>query len=200
MLTPTQQTKGTSAAWKERTEKLTTATLSFFFPADVAVELGCEVEHWGGASSCSGELVAYKGQLVRALATAAQVAPFTAEAALPRLRKSAAAAVSQCTGGPTGRRCGFGWAAGNYTDPRSPGLLEQAHVLSAVSALVLERPGTASGGADGAAGGGGGGGGGGSGEGESGKGGDKNAGVCVRGGGGLVLVVSVALWATMLLL
>ncbi|KAL8364674.1 hypothetical protein RB595_003788 [Gaeumannomyces hyphopodioides] len=109
-------TKG-SLTWKQRTEKLTSATLSFFFPSDVAVEPECETRRAGGASYCSGELAAYKGQLVRSLATAARVAPFTTGAALPRLKKSAAAAVSQCTGGSTGRRCGFNWAAGNYTDP-----------------------------------------------------------------------------------
>ncbi|KAL8282922.1 hypothetical protein RB600_006090 [Gaeumannomyces tritici] len=203
-------TKG-SPIWKERTEKLTSATLSHFFPSDVAVETTCEILREGGAS-CYGDLTAYKGQLVRSMATTARVAPFTAGDALPRLKKSAAAAVSQCTGGSTGRRCGFGWAARNYTEPQSPGLLEQAHVLSAVSALVEERPRSASaggggGGSGGASGSGSGSGSGtgsgsGSGSGDKGgeKGGEKNAGVYARASVGLVAMASVAGWAALLLL
>lgn len=77
----------------------------------------------------------------RWLSVVAQIAPKTAEKILPVLKTSTQAAVNQCTGGDTGRRCGFFWSSGQYVDPavtKTTGAGEQINVLSAVSSLLVE--------------------------------------------------------------
>jgi len=123
--------------WKERIEGLTTGVLRDFFPKGVAYELPCE----GRKGACTPDMLSFKGYVHRWLAVVTQIAPFTAEKILPTLRTSAEAAVKQCTGGDTGRRCGFYWSGGEYVDPavdKTTGAGEQMNVLAAVSSLLID--------------------------------------------------------------
>lgn len=55
--------------------------------------------------------------------------------------KSTTAAVNQCTGGATGRECGFYWLSGEFVDPaasHTSGCGEVMNVLGAVSSLLVE--------------------------------------------------------------
>jgi mannan endo-1,6-alpha-mannosidase len=84
-------------------------------------------------------MLSLKGYVHRWLSVVAQIAPFTRDTILPVLRDSAQAAVNQCTGGPTGRKCGFYWSSGQFVDPSVDGTTgagEQMNVLAAVSSLL----------------------------------------------------------------
>lgn len=130
-----EQTNG-SEVWKTRVNELTKATLRDFFPNDTAFEIPCE----GRRGSCTADMLSFKGYVHRWLSVVTQVAPFTRETILPVLANSAAKAVAQCTGGETGRKCGFYWASGEFVDPstdHTSGAGEQMSVLGAVSSLLI---------------------------------------------------------------
>jgi mannan endo-1,6-alpha-mannosidase len=118
--------------------KLLDSLLGYYFPDKIAIEVSCEGEK---AGSCTADMLSFKGYTHRWLAVVSQVAPFTAERIRPILRESTLAAVKQCTGGSTGRRCGFYWKDGVYVDPgqdKTTGAGEQMNVLAAVSSLLID--------------------------------------------------------------
>lgn len=81
------------------------------------------------------------GYVHRWLSVVTQIAPKTAGKILPILKTSAQAAVNQCTGGTTGRKCGFFWSSGQYVDPEvthTSGAGEAINVLAAVSSLLVD--------------------------------------------------------------
>lgn len=78
----------------------------------------------------------FKGYIHRWYSTTTHIAPFTAGRILPVLEKSAAAAIKTCTGGKTGRQCGFRWEKGTFDD--STGAGEQMNALGAVSSLLIK--------------------------------------------------------------
>lgn len=125
-----------SEIWKDRIDGLLTGMLRDFFPEDVAFELPCE----GKKGSCTADMLSFKGYVHRWLSTVTKVAPYTAEVILPVLRTSAEAAVSQCTGGASGRACGFYWSERQYFDvaiDKTSGAGEAMNVLAAVSSLLI---------------------------------------------------------------
>lgn len=77
----------------------------------------------------------FKGYIHRWYSTTTQIAPFTAERVLPILKKSAQAAIDVCTGGDSGRECGFQWASGKFDN--SVGAGQTMSVLGAVSSLLI---------------------------------------------------------------
>jgi mannan endo-1,6-alpha-mannosidase len=124
-----------SDLWKGRIDNLLTGMLRDFFPQDIAFELPCE----GRQGACTADMLTFKGYVHRWLSVVTKVAPYTADIILPVLRKSAEAAVKQCTGGETGRRCGFYWSGGVYVDTavdKTSGAGEAMNVLAAVSSLL----------------------------------------------------------------
>lgn len=126
----------TREKWRTRTDKLVDGILEFFFADGVAFEVPCE-----GHGGCTADMLTFKGYTHRWLSVVTQLAPFTKEKILNKLRTSAAAAVKQCTGGPTGRRCGFYWKKGEFVDPavdHTTGAGEAMSVLAAVSSLLIE--------------------------------------------------------------
>ncbi|KAL4732714.1 hypothetical protein ACLX1H_001733 [Fusarium chlamydosporum] len=126
-----------SSVWEDRVTKLLDATLKNFFPKDIMYEVPCE----GRKGACSTDMLSFKGYVHRWLAVTTQVAPFTAEKILPVLKTSTEAAVKQCTGGDSGRACGFYWSGGEYIDvavDETSGAGEQMNVLAAVSSLLIE--------------------------------------------------------------
>lgn len=129
-------TKG-DQRWGDRVDKLTEMTLKNFFPNGIVYEVSCE----GRKGACSTDMLSFKGYVHRWLAVVSQIAPFTAPKILPVLRKSTEAAVKQCTGGETGRRCGFYWSDGVFVDPsvdKTTGAGEAMNVLAAVSSLLID--------------------------------------------------------------
>ncbi|KAM9884202.1 glycosyl hydrolase family 76 [Verticillium dahliae] len=123
--------------WLERTNELVGRFLQDFFPEDVAYEVPCEA----AKGRCTGDMIAYKGYAHRLLAVVTQLVPSTSQLILPVLQKSAEAAVEQCTGGDSGRACGFYWSLGEYVDPEADGTTgagEALNVLAAVSSLLID--------------------------------------------------------------
>lgn len=85
-------------------------------------------------------MLSFKGYVHRWLAVVTQIAPHTASKILPVLESSAKAAVAQCTGGASGRMCGFYWTKGEFVDPavdETSGAGERMNVLAAVSSLLI---------------------------------------------------------------
>lgn len=129
------QTDG-SKIWKNRVDRLLDSLLARFFPDGVAYEVACEPR----LGACSTDMLSFKGYVHRWLSVVAQVAPHTQAKILPVLQKSTEAAVKQCTGGDTGRRCGFYWTSKKFVDPavdRTSGAGEAMNVLAAVSSLLI---------------------------------------------------------------
>ncbi|KAI1362320.1 glycoside hydrolase family 76 protein [Xylaria arbuscula] len=116
--------------WSDRLDGLIDATLKVFFPNDTAYEVACE-----GVMTCTTDMLSFKGYLHRWMSTTTQIAPHTANKILPVLKKSAQAAVNQCTGGSDGRTCGFAWASGAFDG--STGVGQTMDVLAAVSSLLI---------------------------------------------------------------
>lgn len=143
------QTNTPDSPWKDRVANLTTATLATFFPEGVAYEISCETRQ----GSCTRDMINFKGYTHRWLAATSQMAPFTRDTILPVLKTSAEAAVKQCTGGGSGRACGFYWADGKYVTPKTAGVGEQMGVLAAVESLLVGEGVGSSGGSTGGTGG-----------------------------------------------
>ncbi|PHH79868.1 hypothetical protein CDD80_3601 [Ophiocordyceps camponoti-rufipedis] len=124
--------------WEERVRKLTESTLPFFFPKGIAYEVHCEARN---PRLCTPDMITYKGYTHRWLAVVTQVAPFTRDTIMPVLRSSTEAAIKQCTGGASGRACGFYWSSGAFVDPlqdKTSGAGEAMNVLAAVSSLLVD--------------------------------------------------------------
>jgi mannan endo-1,6-alpha-mannosidase len=111
---------------------LLNASLLFFNENDVMYEY-CEY------TKCNVDQRSFKAYFARWLAATAELAPFTHDIIMPKLRTSALAAVNTCTAGPRGTECGLRW---NMTNDGSLGVGEQMAVLEVVqSNLVDEVPG-----------------------------------------------------------
>lgn len=126
-----------SDVWKMRIDNLILGIKRDFFEHNIAYELPCE----GRMGACTADMLSFKGYVHRWLAVVTQVAPYTKPALLPMLRTSTEAAVKQCTGGASGRQCGFYWTQGVYVDvavDKTSGAGEQMNVLAAVSSLLIE--------------------------------------------------------------
>lgn len=94
----------------------------------MAFEAACEE-----AERCNTDMKFFKGILHHSLATTMWLAPHTADTILPVLKSSAKAAVEHCTGGDSGRMCGFSWVADKF-DASSAGA--QTGVLSALVSVM----------------------------------------------------------------
>jgi mannan endo-1,6-alpha-mannosidase len=129
-----EQTNG-SPVWTSRLTNLLDATLSIFFPGGIAYEVSCETDNFSDAK-CNADMLSYKGYLHRWLAVVAQLSPsLTASKIAPILRSSAQAAVKQCTGGASGRECGFHWSSGR-NDGRT-GAGQEMNVLGALTSVLI---------------------------------------------------------------
>lgn len=100
-------------------------------------EVACERDN-----KCNRDQRSFRAYLARFMAQAVQMAPFTAEYIMPKLRTTAAAAAKQCDGGSDGRTCGMRWTVPTCDGSFEQGLLGQT--LSALevvqSVLILEAP------------------------------------------------------------
>lgn len=107
------------------------ATFKVFFPNNIAYEVSCE-QHM----TCTTDMLSFKGYDHRWLATTAQMAPFVHDQIMAVLKTSTTAAIKQCTGGDTGRQCGFEWSSGTFDG--SVGAGQQMNVMSAVMSLMVD--------------------------------------------------------------
>ncbi|ATY65556.1 Mannan endo-1,6-alpha-mannosidase [Cordyceps militaris] len=124
--------------WKYRINTMLASYLKEFFRDNVIFETDCETRE----PPCTTDMLSFKGYCLRWLAVVTQLAPFTRDAIMPVLEASARAAVRQCTGPPTGRRCGFYWTKGGvFVDPgidNTTGAGEAMDVLAAVASLLID--------------------------------------------------------------
>ncbi|KAF6810115.1 glycosyl hydrolase family 76 protein [Colletotrichum sojae] len=125
--------------WFDRTEKLVNRCLEQFFADGAAYEIPCEFEH----GRCSQDMLSFKGYLHRWLSVVSQLVPATRDVIRPVLLNSTQAAIRQCTGGASGRACGFYWTKGEYVDPAvdlTTGAGEAMNVLGAVLSIMEPEP------------------------------------------------------------
>lgn len=122
-----------SPHWKTRTDGLLNRTIATFFPNGIATEVACESE-----LTCTIDMYAQKAFLTRWMAATTKVAPHTYDIVMPVLRTSAQAAVEQCCGGDTGRRCGLSWSKrGNWDGTQGVG--QQMGALEVVQSLLIKQ-------------------------------------------------------------
>ncbi|KIH87419.1 mannan endo-1,6-alpha-mannosidase [Sporothrix brasiliensis 5110] len=121
--------------WKTRVEGLLTNMLATFFPNGIAKEISCESDI---NLTCTTDMLSFKGYIHRWLAVTAQIAPYTHDRIFATLKTSAEAAVRQCTGGDTGRVCGFRWVQGGTYDGTN-GAGQEMNVLGALLSMLLDK-------------------------------------------------------------
>ncbi|RDL41568.1 Mannan endo-1,6-alpha-mannosidase [Venustampulla echinocandica] len=93
-----------SNKWKSALDGLLRQTLSVFFPDGIAYEVPCEKR-----ATCTTDMHAMKGLLAHWLVDTIQMAPYTSDAILPKLKSTASAAAATCNEGA----CGFEWSTGD---------------------------------------------------------------------------------------
>jgi mannan endo-1,6-alpha-mannosidase len=122
------------AKYMDRIDGLLNATLARFFPQNmggVMVEVTCEP-----LGNCNNDQPAFKAFLTRWLAVTAQLIPDLHERIFTYLRKSAAGAAGQCSGGALGRHCGREWNTTTWDGLSGVG--EQMSALAVIQAMMLD--------------------------------------------------------------
>ncbi|KAF8417860.1 glycosyl hydrolase family 76-domain-containing protein [Tirmania nivea] len=125
--------------WRQRTEGLMKALDVFFIwgAKDVMYEVACERDN-----KCNRDQRSFRAYLARFMALTVQMAPFTQDYIMPKLRTTAIAAAKQCDGGDNGRTCGMRWTVPTCDGSFEVGILGQT--LSALevvqSTLILSAP------------------------------------------------------------
>lgn len=115
--------------------KLLDAADLFFpqqFGGNIMVEVACEPQ-----GTCNNDQPSFKAYLARWMAATVQVAPFTEERIMKKLRASAIGAAKQCVGGPQGRTCGRKWTESVW-DGRT-GVGEEMSALSVIQATLIQK-------------------------------------------------------------
>lgn len=80
-------------------------------------------------------MFSFKAYLTRWLASTTQMAPYTYDLIMPKLKTSAVAAAKQCTGGDSGRACGLSWSSGTFDGTQGVG--QQMAAMSAIFVNLL---------------------------------------------------------------
>ncbi|KAJ5642463.1 Mannan endo-1-6-alpha-mannosidase DCW1 [Penicillium lividum] len=132
--TDSSSTNSSSASvWKNRLDRLLSKT-DFLFSTNetsknVMYEPPCEL-----INSCNTDQLSFKAYLSRWMADVTQLAPYTYDTIMVKLRATAQAAVAQCQGGSTGTYCGFRWSSGSYDG--TTGVGQQMGVLEVLQGLL----------------------------------------------------------------
>lgn len=124
-----------SELWYQRTQGILKG-LEVFFPPDgsnVMYEVACEP---GG--TCNVDQRSFKAYLARWMGATTQVAPWTSDFIMPKLRASAAAAAAQCSGGNDGVTCGLQWTQGAKWDGKY-GVGEQMSALEVIQNTLVPK-------------------------------------------------------------
>ncbi|KAK6353190.1 hydrolase 76 protein [Orbilia brochopaga] len=114
--------------WKDQVDNILKATYATFFDdATGAIkEIQCQ-----DSNTCNSDQPSFKAYLARWMGYTAQVAPYTYDDIMPRLRKNAQLAAATCTGQPGGTACGLKWNIGAQWDGKY-GLGEQLSALEVI--------------------------------------------------------------------
>ncbi|KAF8456142.1 glycoside hydrolase family 76 protein [Kalaharituber pfeilii] len=119
--------------WRIRTQGLLDALEVFFVwgRPEVMYEVACEgrTDQW----KCNRDQRSFRGYLARFMAQTVQMAPWTADYIVPKLRTTAAAAARQCNGGDDGKTCGMTWTRDDCDGSFEQGILGQT--LSALEVV-----------------------------------------------------------------
>lgn len=124
-------TEGDSV-WRERTQNILDTANAAFFNESIMYERACEP-----VNTCQVDQRSFKGYLARWMAASTQMAPFTYDAVMPRLRASAEAAAQTCTGGDDGAACGLKWAGKQWQGEEDVGL--QIAALEVIQSTLITR-------------------------------------------------------------
>ncbi|KAL2841865.1 glycosyl hydrolase family 76-domain-containing protein [Aspergillus pseudoustus] len=121
--------------WRERTEGIIKGTDVFFAdePKDVMFERACEP-----VDTCEIDQRSFKGYLARWMAASTQMAPFTYDLVMPKLRASASAAAKACTGGPRDGICGLKWTEQRYAGGLND-VGQQMSALEVIQSTLIEK-------------------------------------------------------------
>lgn len=122
--------------WRTITEGLLNGTQLFFppqFGGNIMQEVACEPQQ-----SCNNDQPSFKAYLSRWMAATSQIAPFTADVIMPKLRASAQGAAKQCSGPPNGgTTCGRSWNTATWDG--KVGVGEQMSALSIIQANLISK-------------------------------------------------------------
>ncbi|KAL6716978.1 hypothetical protein ACLMJK_004891 [Lecanora helva] len=124
--------------WQTRVQGMLKG-LEAFFPAqygggNIMVEIACEPQ-----GTCNYDQPSFKAYLSRWMAATTQIAPFTTDTIMPKLKTSAQGAAGQCSGGSNGKTCGRQWYS-NKWDGKS-GVGEEMSALSVIQANLISKVG-----------------------------------------------------------
>lgn len=86
------------------------------------------------SGSCNVDQLSFKSYLSRWMAESTQLAPYTYDTVMGKLRTTAQAAIRQCQGGKSGTYCGFRWASDAYDG--TTGVGQQMGVLEVLQGLL----------------------------------------------------------------
>ncbi|KAJ5094647.1 Six-hairpin glycosidase [Penicillium angulare] len=117
--------------WKMRTEKIIQSS-SVFFKNNVMVERACE-----SVNTCMVDQRSFKGYLARWMAATTQLAPFTFDEIMPKLKASASAAAKSCSGGSDGTTCGLKWTEQKWDTTKDFG--QQMAALEVIQATLITK-------------------------------------------------------------
>jgi mannan endo-1,6-alpha-mannosidase len=95
-------------------------------------ERACET-----VNTCMVDQRSFKGYLARWMAATTQMAPFTFDQIMPKLKATAEAAAKTCTGGPKGSSCGMKWTEKKWDNTRDFG--QQMAALEVIQANLVTR-------------------------------------------------------------
>ncbi|KAI5290267.1 hydrolase 76 protein [Ascosphaera acerosa] len=117
--------------WAARVQGLLYGLRPFFVAeTNIVHEFTCEY-----ADNCLIDQHSFKAYFARWLAATTQIAPFTTEQIMPKLRASAYAAAKSCTGGKNGRLCGLKWTTGGWDG--HDGVGEEMAALEVIQANLV---------------------------------------------------------------
>lgn len=128
------QTDG-NEQWRRRLDGMMKATQAFFpqqHGGNILVETACEPQ-----GTCNHDQPSFKAYLSRWMASAAQLAPFTSDYVMTKLRASAEGAAAQCSGGNDGTTCGRSWHSSTWDGKK--GLGEQMSALSVIQNMLISK-------------------------------------------------------------
>lgn len=86
-------------------------------------------------NTCMVDQRSFKGYLARWMAATTQMAPFTFDQLMPKLKASAEAAAKTCTGGPQGTTCGLKWTLQQWDQTKDFG--QQMAALDVIQANLV---------------------------------------------------------------
>ncbi|KAL8939442.1 MAG: hypothetical protein Q9216_003348 [Gyalolechia sp. 2 TL-2023] len=125
-----------SPRWRNHLEGLLKGTAVFFPPqygGNIMQEVACEPYR-----SCNNDQPSFKAYLSRWMAATTQIAPFTSNYIMPKIRASAQGAAKQCSGPPNGgTTCGRQWNSTTWDG--TLGIGEQMSALSIIQANLISK-------------------------------------------------------------